>query len=500
MQLHGAREVMSSMKTPAGFYSCILDLAPPWKVDAVAVEMGGNRIEVHIGHQESIQFSCPQCRALSSVVEHSPVRVWSHLDTCGKETRLRAALPVVECGVHGRREIRPPWEGSIPEVTVGFEHYVLGLAGELNDPRKVSRLVGIEPVLVRRIVRRAKTESAPCGELVGDASVLMLPGMTSSSPRQLSLFQQNDMSFVNQGIAALKALDLEKAVELLQSHRSTYPRGYDVAPPMAVAGFLLAGLGEMPDESPERPEHLCGLWGELEKQLAVGNLQRLPCQEELKEAFFTRLIGEVEAAELSGCSFLPGGFPTGWLYLQAGRIDEAIRRLQTSVVEIPHRADLYGYLGDAYWLRGDVAVARRCYREACLIDPAGIDWSHMPDEDLTDLKAELLLVYRGDARLALEWLPSHAWVEGLFEPKAVHVHDGLKELVKEYREIEKELTRREDPIGYARLFLRGMILCENVESLKFVKAIDLIQVRRAMKRANPDLFQQFLEELVGRKG
>jgi hypothetical protein len=45
-----------------------------------------------------------------------------------------------------------------------------------------------------------------------------------------------------------------------------------------------------------------------------------------------------------------------------------------------------------------------------------------------------------------------------------------------------------------------MVLCENLENLKFIKTIDLIQVRRIMKQANPDLFAEFLERIVGGKG
>ncbi|MGA2401850.1 MAG: hypothetical protein ABSG91_09095 [Syntrophobacteraceae bacterium] len=43
----------------------------------------------------------------------------------------------------------------------------------------------------------------------------------------------------------------------------------------------------------------------------------------------------------------------------------------------------------------------------------------------------------------------------------------------------------------------AMVLCENEENLKFIKKIDLIQVRRKMKQANPDLFEEFLERIVG---
>lgn len=52
-------------------------------------------------------------------------------------------------------------------------------------------------------------------------------------------------------------------------------------------------------------------------------------------------------------------------------------------------ASVYGYLGNAYLLRGDTEVARRCYLEACLVNPAGVDWGHVKDEALLSLRAAL---------------------------------------------------------------------------------------------------------------
>ena len=138
-------------------------------------------------------------------------------------------------------------------------------------------------------------------------------------------------------------------------------------------------------------------------------------------------------------------------------------------------------------------MARQCYREACLIDPAGIDWRHLQDEELGELERELPFIYGFDEELARAWLPSHARVEGLFERKVVRLHDGLRELVEGYLALEKAWLKEKSPVIRAALFFRGIILCENGESLKYVKKIDPIEVRRSMKEANPDLFSDFLE-------
>jgi tetratricopeptide (TPR) repeat protein len=245
---------------------------------------------------------------------------------------------------------------------------------------------------------------------------------------------------------------------------------------------------------------LCRLWNSFEDYVKSEHLGREAYTAEIKSAFFARVIEEAERCGLADCPSLAGDFPLGYILLQTKRYEEAIASLQSCIPGAPHNAALYGYLGDAYWLRGDRQVARRCYREACLVDPAGIDWRHLQDEDLKELKHDLWLEYGLDPELALAWLPSHARINGLFERKVVRLHDGLKEMVDEYLALEKTLAKEKTPKPAARIFFKGMILCENGESLKFVKKIDLMQVRRIMKEANPDLFADFLKRVVGGMG
>jgi hypothetical protein len=166
--------------------------------------------------------------------------------------------------------------------------------------------------------------------------------------------------------------------------------------------------------------------------------------------------------------------------------------LQAAIPGAPDNAAIYGYLGDAYWLRGEVKTARQCYREGCLIDPSRLDWQNLKDGEIQELKHDLHLLFGFEAELAAAWLPSHARLNGLFERKAIRLHEGLKELVDDYLSLRKSLAKKPDPVKSAKLFFRGMILCENEESLRLVKKIDLIEVRRLMKQVNPGLFNEFL--------
>ena len=273
---------------------------------------------------------------------------------------------------------------------------------------------------------------------------------------------------------------------------TTYPPGWQ--PPNSCCG----AFGKRRTNRANGPV-ICAVSGiPLRISPAAAGIGRDAFGAEIKGAFFARVIEEAEkCGPVDGPSFLPGDIPPGYVLLQAGRYEEAIRSLQDCIPKMPHNAALYGYLGDAYRLRGDYKVARQCYREACLIDPAAIDWRHLQDEDLKQLKQDILLEYEFDPELAQAWLPSHARIEGLFERKVVRIHDGLKEMVDDYLALEKALSKEKSPLLSAKLFFRGMVLCENPENLKFIKTIDLIQVRRIMKQANPDLFGSFWKGLWG---
>jgi len=508
------------------FYAHLLSLAPPWKVKSVVPKGRADEVDVYLDYERTALFSCPGCGLACPACDRAPVQTWRHLDTCGKTTRLHAELPVVDCPEHGRQSPGPPWGEAGFSVTFAFERLIAGLAGDIGDMRKTARLLGVEPGRVRRILRRARTaaeiaeaEKTPTGPADDTGGTEVPP--PARQARQLSLFAQNDLSFMNRGIQAYRAMELDKAVELFRRHRQTYPNGHDVGSWSAAAEFLLDGMRGTPEEPRQRAQALCGLWDALEDRMESERAGPSVLAAEVKRAFFCRMIEELDlhcppGAAASSVSVpppcagtedeyadaslvLPGGIPVGYVLLHAGRHDEAIRRLQNSIPEMPGNAAVYGYLGDAYRLRGDRKTARQCYLEACLIDPAGIDWRHLQDEDLRELKRELSFDYGSDRELAAAWLPSHARLEGIFEPKVVRVNDGLKEMTDVYLEMEKAWAGEKNPILAAKLFFRGLILCENEDNLRFVKKINLVRIRRVMKEANPVLFGDFMDTIAGKK-
>lgn len=403
----------------------------------------------------------------------------------------------MECPEHGRRNCLVPWAGETSQSLSGqaqsdflltreFEKWVLGLVRTFGDTRKAATFADVAPAVVRRLLRFHGNE-AKQSQTAGRT-----PQARSPEKSQLSLFAQSDMQFLNRAVRAFAGLRLEEARELFLKQRLHYPKGCDVSSRLRVTEFLLEGLRTLPAGPCERPAHLCRLWGSLEDFLKSENTEYAAFAAKAKKAYFAHVLQEIERGGGTSCVALPENCPAGFVLLQAGMYEEAIRSLQEQILRTPESAALYGWLADAYFLRGDHRIARQCYREACFIDPSAIDWRHLEDTELKELKQDILLEYDSDPELAVEWLPSHARIEGFFEPKIVRVNEGLKEMVESYLAMKKKWLGKKTPTLSARLFAKGIVLCDSEENLRFIKTIDPIEVRRTMKQANPDLFTDFL--------
>ncbi len=478
------------------FYLRLLELESPWFVKNVALGEGLERIDVFIEWMEDARFACPYCGVLLPPSGRSPTAAWRHLDTCRGSTYIHSELPNVHCAEHGEQMVRPPWaEGPIP-VTTAYQERLNRLIEEVGA-KKANRLMGLSG---KQTGLRRTRKPAADRDGAGKPATRKTDATGGSPPaRQILLFEQKDMAIINEGILALKNLQLEQALDLFEKHEKIYPGGYDIESRKSIAQFLLRGFHDMPPEPPERAGYLCRLWNELEDLVLARDMRQTPLLEGMRRAFFERVRREMCEAGMESAPFLAGGAPSGYVFLQTGEYERAVQSLQGCVGEGTYNAAVLGYLGDAYTLLGDSGAARECYREACLIDPAGIDWSCMRDEALKELKEEISTDYGYGEKLAVQWLPSHARVAMLFGPKPVGLNSGLKELADEYLKLQKAMEGGENPEIRAKLFFRGIVLCENEESLKFIKKIHLAQVRKAMKESNPILFAEYLEKAVGKK-
>ena len=175
---------------------------------------------------------------------------------------------------------------------------------------------------------------------------------------QISLFD-DEFILLNGAMTAIKALQPNDALEALKSYNVFYPRGQNVEGLVRIASFLKEGLSAMPSSGADRPAYLFRLWESFEAFDRSGSGGMTV--EELRQPFFRRIADAIEEGHLTGSAFLAERIPVGYTYIETGEWDRAIRSLQTNLIATPDNASTYGYLGDAYWMRGDRETARQVY-------------------------------------------------------------------------------------------------------------------------------------------
>ena len=309
---------------------------------------------------------------------------------------------------------------------------------------------------------------------------------------QLSLFEDKYV-LLNMGAKALVNLNLEEAKEAFQRYRDIYRDGNAVDGKLKLADFLIEGMEHAPSPGPDEPAYLYTLWMSFEKyaKSLEDEAQRiLPI---IKDSFFRKLVEAIDRSGISDAPYLSDTVPLGYVYMQAGRFDRAVESLQASLLAVPDNAAVYGYLGDAYVCRGEMEVARRCYLEACLINPEDIDWRHLKDMELTALKEHLMEVSGMDDASVIGWLPCHAYLRGIFKPKKIRLKEELKSFVDGYLNLRKEYAQDSAVDVTPKLFIRAIVLCDNEGFLKFIRGINFIDIRRHMKELNPALFARYLK-------
>jgi len=106
-------------------YRHLLGLAEPWFVEEVKLDITQQRVDVFVTHSEKTRFQCPQCKEYLSVYDHSPERVWRHLDSCQFMTYLHARPPRVKCPNHGVVQVYLPWAEPNARFTTLFERFAI---------------------------------------------------------------------------------------------------------------------------------------------------------------------------------------------------------------------------------------------------------------------------------------------------------------------------------------------------------------------------------------
>ncbi|MCX7635142.1 MAG: transposase family protein [Syntrophales bacterium] len=102
-------------------YWHLLGLVAPWQVSRVELDIAAQRVDVWVEHPKGTSWPCPECGRECSLYDHSPERIWRHLDSCQFMTYLHASPPRVDCPEHGVKQVRLPWAEAKARFTMLFE-------------------------------------------------------------------------------------------------------------------------------------------------------------------------------------------------------------------------------------------------------------------------------------------------------------------------------------------------------------------------------------------
>jgi transposase len=114
------------------FFTKLLSLKRPWKVDRVSLSLDEKEIHIWLEHRRRAEFACPECRLPLPIYDHVATRRWRHLDHGECQTWLHARIPRVYCLEHGARQAAVPWALSGSRFTLALERHAIDVLLETD--------------------------------------------------------------------------------------------------------------------------------------------------------------------------------------------------------------------------------------------------------------------------------------------------------------------------------------------------------------------------------
>ena len=312
---------------------------------------------------------------------------------------------------------------------------------------------------------------------------------------QLNLFGGENTTY-NTAMGHLLDLRFAEAVTAFMGYARSFPWGRMVDREIAMAEFWRTriGAGAWDPVRAEDPEAVLRLWLEFEE--AFGHpWNRDGMEAGLQKAVFSRLAARLASRDGDTEHTLSNGTPVGLIFLRAGRMEEAVFRLQALVRAEPEHARGYGYLGDALMDRSDREGAMACYHRSLALEPEALDRDHLLCVDLArELKNFESRPGEEGARNPA-WFPAVARLEGVFHP----LRAGDLDEMRLWHARFQRLVHGGGPLERARrdpgVFVHGMVLSDNAPLAAYVPDFDIVEVRKVMRRIDEGLFLRHMEQL-----
>ena len=133
-------------------FQAALGLVWPWRVESVAFDEEGRRLDVALNYERGGTFSCSECGREGCKAYDSTWKEWRHLNFFQHEAYLHAPVPRVECPEHGVKQAEVPWARPGSGFTLLFEALVMMLVREM-PVAAVARIVGEHDTRLWRMLK-----------------------------------------------------------------------------------------------------------------------------------------------------------------------------------------------------------------------------------------------------------------------------------------------------------------------------------------------------------
>lgn len=138
-------------------YRQLLGISSPWTVHRVALNMKECAVYVYLAEEPAAIWPCPTCGRPAPVYDHREERIWRHLDSCQFLTYLVAAVPRVECAIHGVLTANVSWSTPHSRFTLLFERFAIDVLRATQVQSKTAALLRLTHSQVHDLMGRAVT-------------------------------------------------------------------------------------------------------------------------------------------------------------------------------------------------------------------------------------------------------------------------------------------------------------------------------------------------------
>jgi len=144
------------MEFTIDFFNIISDFGDEWVIKGLETDV--LKKEVYIDLEYGLdKYYDPKTEVEVKIYDHSPQRVWRHLDVWDYKTYVRCSVPRVTCEDGQILTIRYGWSGPHDRHTYSFEIRAIQVLLATKNQTKSAELLGCTFRLINRIMHRSTT-------------------------------------------------------------------------------------------------------------------------------------------------------------------------------------------------------------------------------------------------------------------------------------------------------------------------------------------------------